>query len=85
MQVGAVILTKMDGHAKGGGALSAVSATKSPVIFIGTGVICFAAQSCTPLIPAQLFCSRIESKVIHCCIFAVLNPKSSRLCCAAVI
>ncbi len=36
-QVGAVIVTKLDGHAKGGGALSAVSATKSPVIFIGTG------------------------------------------------
>ncbi|KAG5115048.1 hypothetical protein JHK82_038317 [Glycine max] len=35
--VGAVIVTKMDGHAKGGGALSAVAATKSPVIFIGTG------------------------------------------------
>ncbi|GAB2250222.1 hypothetical protein Droror1_Dr00013581 [Drosera rotundifolia] len=28
---------KMDGHAKGGGALSVVAATKSPVIFIGTG------------------------------------------------
>lgn len=27
----------MDGHAKGGGALSAVAATKSPIIFIGTG------------------------------------------------
>ena len=27
----------MDGHAKGGGALSAVSATKSPIIFLGTG------------------------------------------------
>ncbi|KAG5572573.1 hypothetical protein H5410_062339 [Solanum commersonii] len=35
--VGAVIVTKMDGHAKGGGALSAVAATKSPIIFIGTG------------------------------------------------
>ncbi|PNY12876.1 signal recognition particle 54 kDa protein 2-like, partial [Trifolium pratense] len=35
--VGAVIITKMDGHAKGGGSLSAVAATKSPVIFIGTG------------------------------------------------
>ncbi|CAK9255991.1 unnamed protein product [Sphagnum jensenii] len=35
--VGAVIVTKMDGHAKGGSALSAVAATKSPVIFIGTG------------------------------------------------
>ncbi|PWA87328.1 signal recognition particle, SRP54 subunit protein [Artemisia annua] len=37
VDVGAVIVTKMDGHAKGGGALSAVAATKSPVIFIGTG------------------------------------------------
>eukprot|EP00983_Pelagomonas_calceolata_P082358 1155903-Pelagomonas_calceolata.AAC.2 len=27
----------MDGHAKGGGALSAVAATKSPIIFLGTG------------------------------------------------
>ncbi|KAL6580987.1 hypothetical protein OROMI_006910 [Orobanche minor] len=35
--LGAVIITKMDGHAKGGGALSAVAATKSPIIFIGTG------------------------------------------------
>ncbi|CAK8540322.1 unnamed protein product [Lathyrus sativus] len=35
--VGAVIITKMDGHAKGGGALSAVAATKNLVIFIGTG------------------------------------------------
>ncbi|OMO78549.1 hypothetical protein CCACVL1_14314 [Corchorus capsularis] len=35
--VGAVIVTKMDSHAKGGGALSAVAATESPVIFIGTG------------------------------------------------
>jgi signal recognition particle GTPase len=39
LQVGAVIVTKLDGHAKGGGALSAVSATKSPVIFIGTGAV----------------------------------------------
>lgn len=37
VEVGAVIVTKMDGHAKGGGALSAVSATQSPIIFIGTG------------------------------------------------
>uniref|UniRef100_A0A0G4FST3 Signal recognition particle 54 kDa protein n=1 Tax=Chromera velia CCMP2878 TaxID=1169474 RepID=A0A0G4FST3_9ALVE len=35
--VGSVIVTKLDGHAKGGGALSAVAATESPVIFIGTG------------------------------------------------
>jgi signal recognition particle subunit SRP54 len=37
VNIGAVILTKLDGHAKGGGALSAVAATKSPIIFIGTG------------------------------------------------
>ncbi|KAK3225625.1 hypothetical protein Dsin_005487 [Dipteronia sinensis] len=37
VSVGAVIITKMDGHAKGVGALSAVAATKSPVIFIGIG------------------------------------------------
>ncbi|KAJ9449076.1 Signal recognition particle 54 kDa protein 2 [Diplonema papillatum] len=35
--IGSVIITKLDGHAKGGGALSAVAATKSPIIFIGTG------------------------------------------------
>jgi len=37
VSVGSVVITKMDGHAKGGGALSAVAATKSPIIFIGTG------------------------------------------------
>jgi signal recognition particle subunit SRP54 len=37
IKVGSVIITKLDGHAKGGGALSAVAATKSPIIFIGTG------------------------------------------------
>jgi len=37
VDVGQVILTKLDGHAKGGGALSAVAATQSPITFIGTG------------------------------------------------
>ncbi|CAO1298935.1 unnamed protein product [Diamesa serratosioi] len=37
VNIGSVIITKLDGHAKGGGALSAVAATKSPIIFIGTG------------------------------------------------
>ncbi len=32
-----VVITKMDGTAKGGGALSAVSETQAPVVFIGTG------------------------------------------------
>lgn len=34
---GSIILTKMDGHAKGGGAISAIAATQTPIIFIGTG------------------------------------------------
>ena len=37
VNVNGVILTKMDGTAKGGGALSAVGHTGAPIIFIGTG------------------------------------------------
>jgi signal recognition particle subunit SRP54 len=37
VDVASVIVTKLDGHAKGGGALSAVAATRSPITFIGTG------------------------------------------------
>lgn len=37
VKIGSIIITKLDGHAKGGGALSAVAATQSPIIFIGTG------------------------------------------------
>ncbi len=32
-----VVLTKLDGSAKGGGALSAVAASGAPILFIGTG------------------------------------------------
>jgi len=32
-----VVLTKMDGSAKGGGALSAVAASGAPIVFLGTG------------------------------------------------
>jgi signal recognition particle subunit SRP54 len=35
--VTSVILTKLDGTAKGGGALSAVARTKAPIVFIGVG------------------------------------------------
>ncbi|KXA97483.1 signal recognition particle [candidate division MSBL1 archaeon SCGC-AAA259I09] len=35
--VGSILVTKLDGTAKGGGALSAVSATGAPINFIGTG------------------------------------------------
>ena len=37
VDVGGVIITKLDGHAKGGGAISAVSETQAPILFIGTG------------------------------------------------
>lgn len=35
--IGSIIVTKLDGSAKGGGALSAVSSTGAPIKFIGTG------------------------------------------------
>lgn len=37
VSVGSVIITKLDGHAKGGGALSAVAATGAPIVFLGSG------------------------------------------------
>eukprot|EP01029_Cantina_marsupialis_P024103 TRINITY_DN6124_c0_g1_i2.p1 TRINITY_DN6124_c0_g1~~TRINITY_DN6124_c0_g1_i2.p1 ORF type:complete len:303 (+),score=99.83 TRINITY_DN6124_c0_g1_i2:51-959(+) len=37
VDVGSVIITKMDGSSKGGGALSAVAETGSPITFIGVG------------------------------------------------
>jgi len=37
VNVSGVIITKMDGTAKGGGALSACAITNAPVLFIGTG------------------------------------------------
>lgn len=37
VSIGNIILTKMDGAGKGGGALSAIAATGAPVSFIGTG------------------------------------------------
>lgn len=35
--IGSIVITKLDGTAKGGGALSAVAATKATIKFIGTG------------------------------------------------
>lgn len=37
VSIGSVVITKLDGHAKGGGALSAVAATEAPIIFLGSG------------------------------------------------
>ncbi|PNS21116.1 Signal recognition particle [Sphaceloma murrayae] len=34
---GAIVITKTDGAAAGGGAISAVAATRTPIVFIGTG------------------------------------------------
>jgi len=36
-KIGTIFLTKLDGSARGGGAISAVAATKAPIRFIGTG------------------------------------------------
>jgi len=36
-EIGSIIVTKLDGSAKGGGALSAVAATGAPIKFIGIG------------------------------------------------
>ena len=35
--IGSIVITKLDGSAKGGGALSAAAATKAPIKFIGIG------------------------------------------------
>lgn len=35
--IGSILVTKLDGSARGGGALSAVAATNAPIKFIGTG------------------------------------------------
>ena len=37
VDIGSVVITKLDGHAKGGGALSAVAATGAPIVFLGLG------------------------------------------------
>lgn len=37
VKITGVVITKLDGTAKGGGALSAVSVTKAPIVFIGVG------------------------------------------------
>ena len=36
-KIGSIVVTKLDGSARGGGALSAVAAVNAPITFIGTG------------------------------------------------
>lgn len=64
---GSIILTKMDGHARGGGAISAVAATKTPIIFIGTGehVGDFESFKPTTFISKLLGIGDIQSLIEH--------------------
>ncbi|OHT01389.1 SRP54-type protein [Tritrichomonas foetus] len=53
--VGSIIVTKLDSDAKGGGALSAVAATNSPILFYGTGE----GMSSLEVFDAKSFVSRM--------------------------
>jgi len=48
-EFGSIFLTKLDGSARGGGALSAVAATKVPIRFIGTGEGIDAIETFVPI------------------------------------
>ena len=48
--IGSILVTKLDGSARGGGALSAVAATGAPIKFIGTGE---KAEDIEPFIPSR--------------------------------
>ena len=52
---GSIIITKMDGDAKGGGALSAVAATNTPISFIGVGEHMYDLEKFSP----QSFISKL--------------------------
>jgi signal recognition particle subunit SRP54 len=48
--IGSILVTKLDGSARGGGALSAVAATGAPIKFIGTGE---KTEDIEPFIPSR--------------------------------
>jgi signal recognition particle subunit SRP54 len=48
--IGSILVTKLDGSARGGGALSAVAATGAPIKFIGTGE---KIEDIEPFIPSR--------------------------------
>ena len=48
--IGSILVTKLDGSARGGGALSAVAATGAPIKFIGTGE---KVEDIEPFIPSR--------------------------------
>ncbi|ORY35519.1 signal recognition particle 54 kDa protein [Naematelia encephala] len=77
---GAIIVTKLDGHAKGGGAISAVAATKTPIIFLGTGehlndLERFAPQ---PFISKLLGMGDMQGLVEHMQDMARANPERQK-------
>jgi len=77
-----VIITKMDGHAKGGGALSAVAATKSPISYIGTGAPPLMRGAMKTSFLCRGWCSpsdmRTGRHICRCC-GGIRNPSASRL------
>ncbi|KZT42018.1 signal recognition particle protein [Sistotremastrum suecicum HHB10207 ss-3] len=77
---GAIIVTKMDGHAKGGGAISAVAATKTPIIFLGVGehladLDKFAPQ---PFISKLLGMGDVQGLMEHMHDVAMANPNKQK-------
>ncbi|MDH7563357.1 MAG: signal recognition particle protein Srp54 [Candidatus Bathyarchaeota archaeon] len=48
--IGSILVTKLDGSARGGGALSAVAATGAPITFIGTGE---KTEDIEPFVPSR--------------------------------
>ncbi|KAH9935014.1 signal recognition particle protein [Fomitopsis serialis] len=77
---GAIIVTKMDGHAKGGGAISAVAVTKTPIIFLGVGehlhdLDKFAPQ---PFISKLLGMGDVQGLMEHMQDIATQNPDKQK-------
>ncbi|KZP19471.1 signal recognition particle protein [Athelia psychrophila] len=77
---GAIIVTKMDGHAKGGGAISAVAATKTPIIFLGVGehlhdLDRFSPQ---PFISKLLGLGDVQGLMEHMQDLAIQNPDKQK-------
>ncbi|KAG8967944.1 Signal recognition particle [Tulasnella sp. 419] len=77
---GAIIVTKMDGHAKGGGAISAVAATKTPIIFLGTGEHLHDLDrfSPEPFISKMLGMGDIQGFMDHMQNVAMANPEKQK-------
>ncbi|KAG8954652.1 Signal recognition particle [Tulasnella sp. 424] len=77
---GAIIVTKMDGHAKGGGAISAVAATKTPIIFLGVGEHLYDLDkfSPEPFISKLLGLGDIQGFMDHMQSITMANPEKQK-------